>query len=126
MLRAFILGKDRRWKKKNIYGTKEIFKKGIYEYEIHPDAVYWYSILGLKVVRRIDFIEGIRLPLVYDNLGNAGYTTSMFTLDDASYIISKSMKSIYILITMLLSAGCLMLLIIVLLKLFGMLENGGN
>jgi hypothetical protein len=124
MLMAYILGKDRLWTKKRIFRQKEVFMAGGREYQVHPDCVYMEKVMGVRLRRCIRYVQGIKIPIRFDNLGNAGFTTSEFSLDEAAYIIGKAMKSLMIMLAVIFSAGALCVGIIVAMKVFGMIKGG--
>jgi len=120
MLVAYILGKDRLWRKHLLFGNKQIFHKDETDYEIHSDAVYWYRFMGFKLARRIDFKQGCKEPLVYDGIVPS-LSTSMFSLDEAAYIIGKAMKGLLITLAVIFSAVACFGVIVLLVKSFGMM-----
>jgi len=125
MIRAYILGKDRLWHRTFVFGRKMFFRRDTTDYQIHPNAIYNEKILGVKIGRCIDYLQGKKIPLVYDDVGEGrvDLSTAEFGLDEAAYIMGKALKAIYIVIAAALSGISCVVGVMCLLKLFGMLEG---
>lgn len=121
MIMARILGKDRLWRLKFLRRNMEgVFRLKSFEYEIHGDCVYMYRLLGFKLVRCIDYVEGVRKPIKYDGI-RVDVTLNEIPLDEISMVISRALKNIFIMLTLLFSAGAFLMALIAVLKLFDMI-----
>ena len=139
MLRAYILGKDRQWRGTRVPRRSEgCFQKGSFEYEINPEAIYWRRLMGIKLIRSIEYHEGCRKALMHhkipmvkddgsgylrDEKGNILYEASLSYASDVplaeiEMIVSRALKNIIIIISCLCSAGALACALITLIKIW--------
>jgi len=101
------------------------FRKDTVDYEIHPDAIYNERIMGVKIGRCIDYLQGKKIPLVYDCVGEGrvDLATSEFGMDEGAYIMGKALKAMWIVAAVLLSAVSCIISVVILLKVFGMIQG---
>ena len=108
MLKAWFLCKDNKWRKKTILFPRAsgLFTyKGV-EYELHPGCIHYHKVMGIKLVGKIDFVEGTRVPLDYSK-GVVNPSTFEVPVTELEEMIARSRKAIWIMIGAICSIGAL-------------------